>query len=187
MLADAEVEVASAIRAGAKVSRPGVCNAAECVVVDRAIAATAVPKIVAALRQHNVEVRGDVDVCALVADVKAAVAADFDTEFLALTMAMAVVDGEAAALAFLRRHGTNHTATIITREHDAAMRFVRAVDASCVLVNASTRFNDGGELGLGAELGISTTKLHAYGPMGLEELCARKFVVFGAGETRGTP
>lgn len=188
--AAADVDTAVAVVVNSKVSRPGVCNAAECVVVDRAVAAVAVPAIVAALRKHKVEVRGDVDVCGLVGDVnevKAATAADFDTEFLALTMAMVVVDDEAAALAFLRRHGTNHTATIITRDHDAAMRFLRAVDASCVLVNASTRFNDGGELGLGAELGISTTKLHAYGPMGLEELCARKFVVFGAGETRGTP
>jgi glutamate-5-semialdehyde dehydrogenase len=182
----ADVDVAVRVVVNAKVSRPGVCNAAECVIVDRAIAPRALPAIVQALRAHNVDVVGDAAVRAVV-DVAAAVAADFDTEFLSLKMAIAIVDDERAAHAFIARHGTRHTASIITRDHDTAMRFVRGVDASCVVVNASTRFNDGGELGLGAELGISTTKLHAYGPMGLVELCTQKFVVFGHGETRGSP
>lgn len=188
---DADVDVAVRVVTNAKVSRPGVCNAAECVVVDAAVAAVAVPRLVAALREHQVEVRGCERTRAHLkdsaADVVAATDADFDTEFLNLTMAMKVVDDEDDALAFLRAHGTKHTASIITTNHDVAMRFLRYVDCSCVMVNASTRFNDGGELGLGAELGISTTKLHAYGPMGLEELCTKKFVVFGHGETRGTP
>jgi glutamate-5-semialdehyde dehydrogenase len=109
---------------------------------------------------------------------------DFDTEFLRLKIAIKVVDDEADAVAFIARHGSRHTEAIVTNAHDVAMRFLQAVDASCVLINASTRFNDGGELGLGAELGISTTKLHAYGPMGLQELCTRKFVVLGHGEVR---
>jgi len=117
----------------------------------------------------------------------AAAPADFDTEFLSLVMAVAVVDDFDAAVTFVDRHGSRHTEAIVTNDHSAAMTFLRRVDASCVLVNASTRFNDGGELGLGAELGISTTKLHAYGPMGLQELTTRKFVVLGHGETRGTP
>ena len=112
---------------------------------------------------------------------------DMDTEFLDLVCALHVVEDEQDALRFIRAHGSGHTESIVTQNHDAAMRFLRSVDASCVMVNASTRFNDGGELGLGAELGISTSKLHAYGPMGLEELCTKKFVVLGHGETRGSP
>ena len=184
---DADVDTAERVIVNAKVSRPGVCNALECVVVDAAAAAVVVPQIVQALQHHNVEVRGCERTRAITPEITAATAADFDTEFLSLTIAIQIVDDEAAALAFIAAHGTRHTASIISRDHDVAMRFVRAVDASCVMINASTRFNDGGELGLGAELGISTSKLHAYGPMGLEELCTRKFVVLGQGETRGQP
>ncbi len=185
--AAADVAVAVAVIVNAKVSRPGVCNALECIVVDAAIADVALPPIVAALQGHGVEVRGCERTRTEVGGVKAANAADFDTEFLALTVAIKVVDDLEAALGFIADHGSRHTESIITRDHDVAMRFLRAVDASCVMINASTRFNDGGELGLGAELGISTSKLHAYGPMGLEELCTRKFVVLGAGQTRGSP
>ena len=156
--------------------------------VDQAVAAQALPSIADALLRHGVELRADERARAILGErARPATAQDFDTEFLALTCAIKVVDGFDDALAFLRAHGSRHTEAIVTKDQDAAMRFLREVDASCVLWNASTRFNDGGELGLGAELGISTTKMHAYGPMGLEELCAKKFVVLGHGETRGTP
>lgn len=185
---DADLDVAERIVVNAKVQRPGVCNAMETLLVDRAVAAEAIPRLFAALRRHQVEIRACPDSLALSGDLsgaRPAVEADYDTEFLSLICACRVVDGLDDAIAFIADHGSRHTASIVTRDHAASMRFLREVDASCVLVNASTRFNDGGELGLGAELGISTTKLHAYGPMGLAELCTRKFVVFGQGQTRG--
>jgi glutamate-5-semialdehyde dehydrogenase len=116
--------------------------------------------------------------------VLAATEADWDTEYLDLVLSVRIVDGLEGALAHIARHGTGHTEAIVTGDRGRGDRFVREVDASLVLVNASTRFNDGFELGLGAEMGISTTKLHAYGPMGLEELCARKWVGYGSGQTR---
>ncbi|NBW81474.1 glutamate-5-semialdehyde dehydrogenase [bacterium] len=185
----ADLKMAENIIINAKTSRPGVCNALEGIVVDEAVAADFVPSIVATLTARGVEVRA----CARAikhldghsfAGVKAASDDDFDREFLNLTCTLAVVSGMDEALQFLDRHGSKHTESIITQNYESGLRFLREVDASCVLVNASTRFNDGGELGLGAELGISTSKLHAYGPMGLRELCARKFVVFGHGEVR---
>jgi glutamate-5-semialdehyde dehydrogenase len=133
-----------------------------------------------------VSLRGDARVRALAPDVDAASPADWDTEHLDLVLSVGVVSGLDGALAHIAKHGTNHTEAIVTSSYDKARRFVREVDASLVLVNASTRFNDGGELGLGAEIGISTTKLHAYGPMGLEELCAEKWVAYGSGQTRGS-
>ena len=183
----ADVDMAARIAVNAKVQRPGVCNAMECLVVDAAVAPAFLPEAVARLSAHCVALVGCERTCALAPSVTPAAPADFDTEFLSLRCALKVVDGFDDALAFLRAHGSRHTEAIVTNDHAAAMRFLREVDASCVMVNASTRFNDGGELGLGAELGISTTKLHAYGPMGLEELCAKKFVVLGHGETRGGP
>jgi glutamate-5-semialdehyde dehydrogenase len=116
--------------------------------------------------------------------VAAATAADWNTEYLDLVVSVAVVDGLPGALAHVARHGTGHTEAIVTRDAEAGRRFVREVDAGLVLVNASTRFNDGAELGLGAEMGISTSKLHAYGPMGLAELCTRKWIAFGDGQIR---
>jgi glutamate-5-semialdehyde dehydrogenase len=184
---DADVDVAVSVIVNAKVSRPGVCNSLEQVVVDAAVAPVAIPRIVQALEHHKVEVRGCEKTCAIAPSVQPASAEDFRTEFLDLKIAIKVADDVDAALAFIADHGSRHTATILTKNHDVAMRFLRSVDASCVMINASTRFNDGGELGLGAELGISTSKLHAYGPMGLEELCTRKFVVLGQGQTRGKP
>ena len=181
---DADLGMAERIVVDAKTQRPGVCNAMEGMVVDRAVAGTFLPRAVKALQKAGVEVRGDARTVEFASGVVRATPADWDTEFLDLTCTCRVVDDEDAALAFIREHGSNHTESIVTNNHAAAMRFLREVDASCVLVNASTRFNDGGELGLGAELGISTSKLHAYGPMGLEELCTRKFVVLGHGETR---
>jgi glutamate-5-semialdehyde dehydrogenase len=181
--ATADLDLAERIVLNAKVQRPGVCNAMECLLVDRSVASAFVPRIVTALQAAGVEVRGCPETTALAA-VTPASEADWDTEFLALVCALKVVADYEEAAAFIDRHGTRHSEAIVTRDHARAMRFLREVDASCVLVNASTRFNDGGELGLGAELGISTTKLHAYGPMGLEELCTRKFVVLGEGHIR---
>ena len=112
-------------------------------------------------------------------------ASDWGQEFLANVLAVRVVDGFDAALDHIERYGSNHTEAIVTRDHARAQRFLREVDASCVVVNASTRFNDGGELGLGAEIGISTSKLHAYGPMGLVELTTTKWIVYGEGQVRG--
>jgi glutamate-5-semialdehyde dehydrogenase len=185
--AAADLDVATRVVENGKVSRPGVCNATECVVVDAAVAPAFLPRMAEALQARGVELRGDARARAIVPSMRQADDADFDTEFLALTLAVKVVDGFDDAVAFLDRHGSRHTEAIVTTHHDVAMTFLRRIDASCVLVNASTRFNDGGELGLGAELGISTTKLHAYGPMGLQELTTRKFVVLGHGETRGSP
>jgi glutamate-5-semialdehyde dehydrogenase len=179
----ADLDVAMQIAVNSKTQRPGVCNAMECLIVDAAIAVSALPRIVQAMRAQRVEMVG-CDRTRAIVDVGTATAIDFDTEFLAMKMAIAVVDGFDDALRFIRAHGSRHTEAIVTTRHECAMRFLREVDASCVLVNASTRFNDGGELGLGAELGISTTKLHAYGPMGLEQLVTRKYVVFGHGEVR---
>jgi glutamate-5-semialdehyde dehydrogenase len=181
---DADVGMAEDIIVNGKTSRPGVCNATECALFDVAIADVAVPRVIEALRSRDVEVVGCERVRAIVPDVDAATTADWDTEFLRKKIALKVVDDVDDAIDFIARHGSRHTESIVTNNHAEAMRFLRAVDASCVMVNASTRFNDGGELGLGAELGISTTKLHAYGPMGLEELCSRKFVVLGQGEVR---
>jgi glutamate-5-semialdehyde dehydrogenase len=169
-------------------SRPGVCNALECLLVSRAAAPRLLPVVGRALVDRGIELRAEPEARALLADagVPAAVAADddFGREFLAPILAVKVVDGLDGALEHIRRYGSLHTEAIVTRDLAAADRFTREVLASCVLVNASTRFNDGGELGLGAEIGISTSKLHAFGPMGLEELTTRKFVVRGAGQVR---
>jgi glutamate-5-semialdehyde dehydrogenase len=183
--ADSDPEMAEAVALNSKVQRPGVCNALETLLVDRACAPTFVPRVVAAMRAQGVEVRGDVAVRALVADVTKATPADWDTEYLDLVLSVAIVDGLDGALAHIARHGTFHTEVIVTRSYANAQRFLREVDASLVLVNASTRFNDGSELGLGAEIGISTTKMHAYGPMGLRELCTQKWIGYGDGQVRG--
>ncbi|HEX2677334.1 MAG TPA: glutamate-5-semialdehyde dehydrogenase [Polyangiales bacterium] len=181
---DADLEMASRIIVNAKVQRPGVCNALETLLVDRACAATFLPQIARTLAEKKVELRGDARARELVPSMNAASDADWDTEYLDLILSVAVVDGLDAALAHIAKHGSYHTEAIITRSDEKAQRFLREVDASMVLVNASTRFNDGGELGLGAEIGISTTKLHAYGPMGLRELTTLKWVGYGQGEVR---
>lgn len=185
--AAADLDMALKVVRNAKVQRPGVCNAAECVLIDAAVAGAFVPKLAALLSSQKVELRGCERSLPLApaGTMKAASPEDWDTEFLDLVLAVKVVDGMDGALRFIAAHGSRHSESIITADHGRAMRFLREVDASCVLVNASTRFNDGGELGLGAEMGISTTKLHAYGPMGLVELTARKWVVLGHGEVRG--
>jgi glutamate-5-semialdehyde dehydrogenase len=166
-----------------KLSRPGVCNALETLLVHEAEAASFLPKL-AALTARGLEVRGDEATRAILPSAKAAAPDDFGREFLAPILAVAVVGSFDAALEHIARYGSQHTEAICTPSYERAQRFLREVDASCVLVNASTRFNDGGELGLGAEIGISTTKLHAYGPMGLESLTALKWIAYGEGQIR---
>lgn len=181
----ADLAMAEAIAVNAKTQRPGVCNAMETLLVDAACAGAFLPRVVPALRARGVELRGCPRTRSIAPGVGAATEADWDAEYLDLVLAIRIVDGLDGALAHVARHGTGHTEAIVTADRDRGDRFVREVDASLVLVNASTRFNDGLELGLGAEMGISTTKLHAYGPMGLEELCARKWVAYGTGQVRG--
>ncbi len=181
---DADLEKATAIAVNAKTHRPGVCNAMETLLVDQAVAERAVPRIAQALLEQGVELRGDARTRELVPEANEATDADWDAEYLELVCAVRVVDGIEGALAHVARHGSFHTEAIVTESYTNAERWLREVDASLVLVNASTRFNDGGQLGLGAEVGISTTKLHAYGPMGLRELCALKWVARGEGQIR---
>jgi len=182
--AAADLERALAIVENAKVQRPGVCNAVETVLIDRAIAGRFVPALVARLAPR-VELRGDDAVRALGGDaVRPASEDDWYAEYLDLILAVRVVDGLDAAIAHIERYGSSHTESIVTADPAAGERFVREVDSSTVMINASTRFADGGELGLGAEIGISTTRLHAYGPMGAEGLTTTKFVVRGTGQVR---
>jgi glutamate-5-semialdehyde dehydrogenase len=178
----ADLEMALSICENAKVSRPGVCNAAETILVDAKIADTFLPRLAA--RLHQVELRGDDRARAIVTTMRAASEADLYAEFLDLVCAVAVVDDLSAAVAHIEKYGSNHTEAIVTTDAAQAARFVDSLDSATVVVNASTRFADGGELGLGSEIGISTTRLHAYGPMGADELTATKFVVLGSGQVR---
>ena len=180
--ADADLDVAERIVVNAKTQRPGVCNAMETLLVHRAIADLALPRLARALA--GVELVGDEATRAILPGVAAATDEDFATEFLRLRLAVAVVEDLDGALDHIARYSTGHSEAIVTRDYEAARRFTREVDAAAVLVNASTRFVDGGELGLGAEIGISTQKLHARGPMGLRELTSVKFVIEGDGQVR---
>jgi glutamate-5-semialdehyde dehydrogenase len=182
--AEADEAKALAIAVNAKVSRPAVCNSMETLLVDAALAERFLPKAAKAMRDSGVKLRGDARTRTIVADVEAASAEDFDTEYSDLILNLAVVDGIDGALTHVARHGSNHTEAIVTENQSKARRWIREVDASLVLVNASSRFNDGFQLGLGAEMGISTSKLHAYGPMGLAELCTRKWIALGDGQVR---
>jgi glutamate-5-semialdehyde dehydrogenase len=182
--ADADLDKAIAIAVNAKAQRPGVCNAMETLLVDAACAERMLRPIAAALIERGVALRGDARTCELVAGAQLASEADWDTEYLDLICAVRVVDGIDGAIEHIARHGSLHTEAIVTESYSKAERWLREVDASLVLVNASTRFNDGAQLGLGAEVGISTTKLHAYGPMGLAELCTLKWIARGEGQIR---
>ena len=184
---DADVDEAMAERVvlNAKVQRPGVCNAAETLLVHRDSAPTFLPRVAAALGQAGVELRGDEASRSLVPAMTPATPADWDTEYLDKILAVAVVDSLDEAIAHITRHSSGHTEAILTRDLAAARRFVAEVDSSAVMVNASTRFNDGGQLGLGAEIGISTDKYHARGPCGLRELTSTKWIVYGDGHVRG--
>jgi glutamate-5-semialdehyde dehydrogenase len=180
----ASPEMALEICYNAKVQRPGVCNAVETILIDEPIAQSFLPRLAERLSAAGVELRGDERARAAVPTLHPASDEDFATEYLDLICAVAVVDGVDGAVRHIERWSSSHTEAIVTGDARAAERFVDEIDSSTVVVNASTRFADGGELGLGAEIGISTTRLHAYGPMGAEELTATKFVVLGEGQTR---
>ena len=184
--ASADLEQARRIVINAKTQRPGVCNAAETLLVHRDVAAEFLPAVGAELVAAGVQLRGDETARELGAPVaiEAASDEDWDTEYLALVLAVGVVDSLEQAIDHIAAHGTGHSEAIVTRDHAAARRFQLAVDAACVYVNASTRFTDGGEFGMGAEIGNSTQKLHARGPIGLRELCACKYLVEGDGHVR---
>jgi glutamate-5-semialdehyde dehydrogenase len=177
----ADLSVATSIVVNAKTQRPGVCNAAESLVVHEDVAQEFLPMVVEAMPE--VALVGDERTCALI-EAGRATEDDYGREFLGLEMSVAVVKNLEEAIAHITRHGTGHSEAIITRDLEASEIFVRKVDAAAVLVNASTRFVDGGELGLGAEIGISTQKLHARGPMGLEALTCVKYVIHGEGQIR---
>jgi glutamate-5-semialdehyde dehydrogenase len=181
--AAADLDLALGIVLNSKTQRPSVCNAAESLLVHQAGADTFVPRVVAALQEADVTVHGDPQFAAL-EGVVPATAADWDTEYLALEISAAVVPDLDAAITHIRRHSSGHTEAIVTGSQAAARRFVAEVDAAAVMVNASTRFTDGGEFGFGAEIGISTQKLHARGPLGLPELTSSKYVVTGDGHVR---
>ena len=181
---DADQELALRLLLDGKTTRPGVCNALETMLVHRDVAATFLPRAIARLRERGVDVRGDDGVRAVVADVATASEDDYAAEFLDLIIAVRVVDDIEQAIAHIRRYGSDHTEVIATRDQATAERFVHSLRSAVVMVNASSRFSDGGELGLGTEIGISTTRLHAYGPMGAESLTVERFVVRGEGQVR---
>jgi glutamate-5-semialdehyde dehydrogenase len=182
--ASADLEMAEKIVLNAKTQRPSVCNAEEKLLVHRSIAKTFIPKIVRSLRGRGVEVRGDGETMAIVPDAKAATEEDWPKEYLDLIIAIKVVGSVDEAVAHINKYNSRHTEAIITSDYANAERFTRGVDAAAVMVNASTRFTDGGQFGFGAEVGISTQKLHARGPMGLRELTTYKYVVQGNGHIR---
>ncbi len=181
----ADLEMGANILYNAKCSRPSVCNAVECVILHKSIAEPFLNLAMPLLAEKNVELRGDAKIQNIFGtQVKEATEADWDTEYGDYILAVRTVESLDEAIDFIHLHGTGHSESIITADADAAERFLNAVDAAAVYVNASTRFTDGGEFGLGAEIGISTQKLHARGPMGLEELTSWKYVVRGNGQVR---
>ena len=184
--AEADLDMAVRVLYNAKCSRPAVCNAAECVLVSRAVAQRFLPMAKAALDEKNVELRGCPETCAILgAGAVPATDEDWDSEYGDYILAVKVVSGVDEAMEFIADHGTRHSESILTENAQTAKRFLDGVDAAAVYHNASTRFTDGFEFGLGAEIGISTQTLHARGPMGLEELTSYKYVVYGSGQTRG--
>lgn len=180
----ADLEMAQNICFNAKVQRPGVCNSMETMLVHRSISREFLPQMAERFIKAGVEIRGCPETCRILPDALKADPEDWPEEYLDLVLAVKIVEDMNQAVSHITRYGSKHTEAIVTGDYRRARRFVRDVDSSVVLVNASTRFNDGGELGLGAEIGISTSKLHAFGPMGVEELTTTKFVVFGDGQIR---
>jgi len=182
--AAADPDMARAIVANAKMRRTGICGATETLLIDRAIAPALLPAIVADLRALGCGFRADAAARDIVPDLLPATEADFDTEWLDATISIAVVDGVAAALAHIARHGSEHTDAIITENAEAAQQFLHGVDSAVALWNASTQFCDGGEFGFGAEIGIATGRIHARGPVGLEQLTTYRYIVTGTGQVR---
>ncbi len=181
---EADPDVALDLLLDGKTTRTGVCNALETLLVHKDIAPDFLPRAAEALRAKGVELRGDEASRALAGDMKAATEDDYAAEFLDLILAVRVIDSVDEAIAHIRRYGSDHTEVIATRNEATAAKFVHALRSAVIMVNASSRFSDGGELGLGAEIGISTTRLHAYGPMGAESLTIERFVVRGQGQVR---
>ena len=180
----ADLDMASEVCFNAKVQRPGVCNAMETLLVHEAVASDFLPSMIRRFREAGVEIRGCQKTFSLSPDIKQAEDSDWSEEYLDLILAVRIVSTMEEALDHISQYGSNHTEAIITNDYNRSRRFLNEVDASVVLVNASTRFNDGNQLGLGAEIGINTSKLHAFGPMGLEELTTTKFIVTGEGQIR---
>ncbi len=182
--ADADLDMAVRICLNAKVQRPGVCNAMETLLVHKGAAGAFLPAVAEALEKAGVVLRGCERTRAILPGLEEATEKDWHEEYLDLILAVKVVDGIDEAIRHIEKYGSLHTESIVTRDYDNAQRFLKEVNSSTVLVNASTRFSDGFQLGLGAEIGISTTKLHAFGPMGLEELTTQKFIIYGSGQVR---
>lgn len=180
----ADPDMAVRLCLNAKTQRPGVCNALETLLVHRAEADSLLPRIVSALREQGVEIRGCPETVARIPGAVPATEEDWGAEYLDLIVAVKVVSGLDEAIEHIRHYGSLHTESIVTQNYERAQRFLREVNSSTVMVNASTRFSDGYEFGLGAEIGISTTKIHAFGPMGLEELTTTKYIVYGSGQIR---
>jgi glutamate-5-semialdehyde dehydrogenase len=182
--ADADLDMATEIILNAKTQRPSVCNAAETMLVHTAVADAFLPGALAALREAGVTVHGD-SATAAYGDVVPATDEDWETEYLSLDLAVGVVDSLDDAVAHIRRWGSGHTEAIVTRSLPASQAFVAGLDSAAIMINASTRFTDGEQFGFGAEIGISTQKLHARGPMGLRDLTSLKYIIEGNGQVRG--
>ncbi|MBX7166818.1 MAG: glutamate-5-semialdehyde dehydrogenase [Pirellulales bacterium] len=180
----ADLEMAVRLTENSKCQRYGVCNAAESLVIHEDVAEAFLARLAPVLARQQVEIRGDQQVCRLVPGAVGATADDWSTEYLAPILSAKVVSSLDEAIDHINRYGSKHTDTIVTRDYDAARRFAARVDSAAVMINASTRFNDGGQLGLGAEIGISTDKFHARGPCGLKELTSYKYICYGSGQTR---
>ncbi|SFV60086.1 Gamma-glutamyl phosphate reductase [hydrothermal vent metagenome] len=181
---DADIDQAVAISINAKCQRPGVCNAMETLLIDRDIAHTALPRLYAAFNEEETQMLGDPEVQEII-EVELATIDDYDTEYLANILSIKIVDGLDEAVEHISKFGSGHSEAILTENYSASEEFLNRVDAACVYVNASTRFTDGGAFGFGAEVGISTNKLHARGPMGINELTTYKFKIYGHGQIRG--
>lgn len=181
---DADINMALDILINAKTQRIGVCNACESLVIHRDIIERFLPKAVSALKEYNVEIRGDEEARAISGEIVPATEEDFYTEYLDYIISVKTVAGVEEAIDHINEHNTKHSETIITENYETANKFLDGIDAACVYVNASTRFTDGEEFGFGAEIGISTQKLHARGPMGLRELTTYKYIIYGSGQIR---
>jgi glutamate-5-semialdehyde dehydrogenase len=181
---NADLEMAERICFNAKVQRPGVCNAMETLLVHKDIAGEFLPGMIKKFEEAKVEIRGDEKTKSILSHINSASEEDWTTEYLDLILSVKVVDSLSEAIDHINRYGSMHSEAIVTRDKDAAQRFLKEVDASSVFWNASTRFTDGGEFGMGAEIGISNQKLHARGPMGVRELTSTKFIIFGDGQVR---
>jgi glutamate-5-semialdehyde dehydrogenase len=181
----ADIKMATDIIENAKTQRLGVCNACESLVIHSKIAEVALPKIVTKLKEHGVEIRGDERAQAISSEIIPATEEDWGTEYLDAIISVKIVDSIDEAITHINTYNTGHSESIITKDYDNALRFQDEIDAAAVYVNASTRFTDGFEFGFGAEIGISTQKLHARGPMGLEALTTTKYIIFGNGQIRG--